>query len=45
MNRVRSTWLDWYNTTRSGLSLGKYNYDTRLDSTASDWNKIFAAGK
>lgn len=45
MNRVRSTWLDWYNTTRKSLSLGGYSYDSRLDATAADWNRVFAAGK
>ena len=45
MDRVRATWLNWYNTTRSSLSLENYSYDVRLDQTASNWNSIFAAGK
>ncbi len=45
MNRVRSTWMSWYNVTRSALSLQNYTWDTRLDSTAHDWNIEFAKGK
>ncbi len=45
MNRVRSTWMGWYNGTRSALSLQNYTWDTRLDSTAHDWNIEFARGK
>ena len=42
MNRVRDTWLSWYNGTRSSLGLAPYTYDSRLDTTAHDWNFIFA---
>ncbi len=45
MNRVRATWMGWYNSTRSALSLQNYTWDTRLDGTAHDWNIVFAAGK
>jgi Cysteine-rich secretory protein family len=45
ISRVRSTWLSWYNGTRTGLGLSSYSYDTRLDSTAHDWNIVFAEGK
>jgi hypothetical protein len=45
MSRVRSTWLGWYNDTRWSLGIGSYSYDTRLDSTAYDWNQIFMSGK
>ncbi len=45
MNRVRSTWLSWYNDTRSSLGLGLYSYDSRLDVTAHAWNIEFAALK
>ncbi len=45
MTRVRSTWLGWYNDTRGSLGLGSYSYDSRLDSTAHDWNIRFADGK
>ncbi len=38
MNRVRSAWVNWYNWVRQGEWLGKYSYDTRLDSSAYDWN-------
>ena len=42
MNRVRSTWLSWYNGIRSSKWLSPYLYDTKLDSTAHDWNIVFA---
>lgn len=45
MSRVRTEWLSWYNATRSSLGRGVYSYDSRLDKTAQDWNKVFAAGK
>ena len=45
MERVRSTWIGWYNNTRSNLWLTPYSYNSRLDQTAADWNSIFAAGK
>lgn len=45
MNRVRSTWLDWYNSVRQSQGLGLYSYDVRLNSTAYDWNIEFAQGK
>jgi Cysteine-rich secretory protein family len=45
MNVVRSTWLGWYNEYRSSLKLWKYSYESRLDTTAHDWNTHFAEGK
>jgi hypothetical protein len=45
MSRVRSAWLGWYNSVRQAEWLGSYSYDTRLDSTAHDWNQVFASGK
>jgi hypothetical protein len=42
MSRVRSTWLGWYNDIRQSEWLGRYEYDSRLDSTAHDWNIRFA---
>ncbi|MBC7503750.1 CAP domain-containing protein, partial [Candidatus Gracilibacteria bacterium] len=45
MERVRSAWALWYNDTRNILGLGAYTYDSRLNSTAYDWNTEFAKGK
>ncbi|MBP9779793.1 CAP domain-containing protein [Candidatus Gracilibacteria bacterium] len=45
MNRVRSTWLSYYNATRSSLGLSPYSYDSRLDATAHSWNIEFAKGR
>lgn len=45
INQVRTTWLSWYNATRSSLGLNPYSYDTRIDATAHDWNIIFAEGR
>jgi hypothetical protein len=45
MSRVRSAWIGWYNSTRTSLWLTPYIYDSRLDSTAHDWNIVFAWGK
>ncbi len=42
MSRVRSTWLSFYNSTRSELGLAPYSYDARLDVTAHSWNIEFA---
>ena len=42
MNRVRTTWLSYYNNTRSSLWLSSYSYDARLDATAHSWNIEFA---
>jgi hypothetical protein len=46
MDRVRSTWIEWNNVVRRDLG-GRTDYihDTRLDSTAHDWNQVFMAGK
>jgi uncharacterized protein YkwD len=45
MQRVYSTWIGWYNETRTELGLVPYTYDNRLTVTASDWNRVFAEGK
>lgn len=45
INRVRSTWMGWYNDVRNNLGLNPYSYDSRLEVTAYDWNQVFAAGK
>lgn len=45
MNRVRDTWLSWYNSGRASKWLGVYGYDSSLDSTAHDWNLIFAESR
>jgi hypothetical protein len=45
MARVRSTWLGWYNDTRTSRWLTPYGYDSRLDSTAHDWNIVFAGSR
>lgn len=38
-DRVRSTWMSWFNTERA--TLGRHNlvYDDRLNSTALEWSK------
>ncbi len=45
MSRVKSTWIGWYNGVRQSEWLVSYSYDTRLDTTAYDWNQVFASGK
>lgn len=45
MTRVRSTWLGWYNDIRASRWLWAYSHDTRLDSTAHDWNTVFAGSR
>jgi len=42
--RIRTTWISWYNDVRSSLGLSGYIYDSRLDKTAYDWNRVFASG-
>lgn len=42
ISRIRTTWAGWYNSVRQWEWLGTYNYDTRLDATAYDWNIEFA---
>ncbi len=42
ISRVRATWIGWYNSIRQSEWLWAYSYDTRLDSTAYDWNLEFA---
>lgn len=45
MTKVYSSWFSWYNSYRTSLWLSSYNHNTTLDSTSSDWNKVFANGK
>jgi hypothetical protein len=45
MSRVRSAWLGWYNGVRQAEWIRSYSYDTRLDTTAYDWNQVFSSGK
>lgn len=45
MDKVRSTWLWWYNDVRRNLWLQWYAFDSKLDATAYDWNKVFASGR
>lgn len=45
MNRVRDTWLSWYNATRSAKWLSPYSYDASLDRSAHDWNIVFAGSR
>jgi|GEM_PF-6957476 len=45
MQKVYTTWIGWYNETRTELGLNSYTYDTRLNTTAHDWNIVFAEGK
>jgi hypothetical protein len=45
MDRVRDVWFSWYNTYRDSLGLRSYGHDPRLDTTAHDWNIVFAAEK
>jgi hypothetical protein len=46
MDLVRSTWIEWNNSIRRDLGeRADYIHDTRLDSTAHDWNQVFMAGK
>ena len=45
ISRIRSSWLSWYNNGRAAKWLGAYSYDSRLDSTAHDWNIVFAGSR
>lgn len=38
MDRVRATWLDWYNGHRTDAGLAPYASDATLDRTASNWS-------
>lgn len=38
MDRVRSTWLSWYNTARGDMGLPAYYYNEQLDRTAFIWS-------
>lgn len=45
MTRVAESWFGLYNNYRSSLGLNSYSHDTRLDSSAHDWNMIFSASR
>lgn len=38
IEKVRATWLDWYNTERESLGLDPYVYNSALDRTAAAWS-------
>lgn len=38
MEKVRATWLSWYNDARSQNGLGPYVYNEDLNATASNWS-------
>lgn len=38
MQRVRQTWLDWYNTERNKLGLHDYTYNNALNRSAYIWS-------
>lgn len=38
MQKVRNTWLSWYNTARSQNGLSAYVYQEDLNATASNWS-------
>lgn len=38
MDRVRATWLTWYNTARAAHGLSPYEYSEQLDRTADIWS-------
>ncbi len=40
MDKVRQTWLDWYNEERTALGLHSYVLDDQLNRTATEWSKI-----
>lgn len=40
MDKVRATWLEWYNVERRSLGLHEYTYDEQLNRTATEWSKI-----
>jgi uncharacterized protein YkwD len=39
MNKVRETWLEWYNEERRSLGLHEYTYEPQLNRTATIWSK------
>ena len=45
ISQVCGAWFGWYNEYRASLGLESYSHDSRLDSTAHDWNIVFAEGK
>lgn len=40
MDKVRQTWLDWYNEERTALGLHEYALDDQLNRTATAWSNI-----
>ena len=39
MDKVRTTWLQWYNDARNDQGLAPYVYDVQLDRTAATWSE------
>ena len=42
IQRVRTAWLNLYNGIRQSERLTPYSFDSRIDSTAYDWNLAFS---
>jgi uncharacterized protein YkwD len=40
MEKVRETWLSWYNGVREEMELPPYKYNSLLDKTALEWSQI-----
>ncbi len=40
MDRVRATWLEWYNQERRLLGLKEFTYNPQLNRTATIWSEI-----
>ncbi len=43
MERVRATWMSWYNEARTEGGLHAYKYNDQLNRTATDWSNFSAA--
>ena len=40
IEKLRNTWLSWYNEYRKSQNLKNYSYDTRLQKTAEEWTEL-----
>lgn len=40
INRVKTTWLSWYNDVRKDLWRKAYSYNSKLEKTAIEWSKL-----
>jgi hypothetical protein len=40
INKVKNTWLSWYNEERNALGKKDYSYDLTLEKTALHWSKV-----